>query len=115
MFQLRWLLFVGCCSVSDRTATLEVMEELSERGRFVKEEDVPEVDGFPYHHQAARPEERLINDYAVVQEAVRKMVTGVAFLAVSWSTVVLLGGFVTELPAMEFWFVAIMSLVLASR
>lgn len=74
-----------------------------------------EGNGFAFAcHQvvAARPEERLINDYAVVQEGARKLVAGAAFLAV---TVVLLGGLVTELPDREFWLVTLMSLVFGSR
>uniref|UniRef100_A0A0D9WE88 Uncharacterized protein n=1 Tax=Leersia perrieri TaxID=77586 RepID=A0A0D9WE88_9ORYZ len=54
---------------------------------------------------------RIINDVAVTQAIVAKLVTGTGFLSLTWSTVVLLGGFVSVLPIKEFWF---LSTVLAS-
>ncbi|CAN6361973.1 unnamed protein product [Urochloa humidicola] len=52
---------------------------------------------------ARRPEEKLINDYAVLQATVRKVAVGVAYLSLTWSTVVLLGGFVSVLKLTDFW------------
>jgi hypothetical protein len=36
--------------------------------------------------------------------ATRNVGSAVAFLALTWSTVVLLGGFISELRVKEFWF-----------
>jgi len=61
------------------------------------------------HVLARRPEERLINDYAVLQATVRKVATGLAYLSLTWSTVVLLGGFVPVLKLIDFWFLTAVS------
>lgn len=63
---------------------------------------------------ARRPEEWLINDYALVQAVVGKFVTGLAFLALTWSTVVLLGGYIGALRIKDFWALTVISFVLAS-
>jgi hypothetical protein len=55
-----------------------------------------------------------INDVAITQAVIGKLVTGVGYLSLTWSTVVLLGGFVSAVPINEFWFLTAISLVLAS-
>lgn len=44
-----------------------------------------------------------------------KAMTGLGYLALMWSTVVLLGGFVTVLQKKDFWSVTIISMVQAVR
>ncbi|RLN29719.1 uncharacterized protein C2845_PM05G00980 [Panicum miliaceum] len=58
---------------------------------------------------ARRPEEKLINDYAALQATVRKVAIGLAYLSLTWSTVVLLGGFVSVLKLIDFWFLTAIS------
>ncbi|CAM0148818.1 unnamed protein product [Urochloa decumbens] len=62
---------------------------------------------------ARRPEEKLINDYAVLQATARKIAIGLAYLSLTWSTVVLLGGFVSNLELIDFWFLTAISTVFA--
>uniref|UniRef100_I1PTM8 Uncharacterized protein n=1 Tax=Oryza glaberrima TaxID=4538 RepID=I1PTM8_ORYGL len=65
--------------------------------------------------QAGRPEpDALINSIAIIRAFTAKVVAGVGFLALTWSTVVLLGGFVSALPIKEFWFLTFISMILAS-
>jgi hypothetical protein len=64
---------------------------------------------------ARRPEVRLINDYELVQATVRKLATVVGYLSLTWSTVVLLGGFVTELQLADFWTITALSATFAFR
>jgi hypothetical protein len=59
--------------------------------------------------RARRPEERLINDYLLLESAARKVATGLAYLLLTWSTVVLLGGFVSVLKLIDFWCLAAIS------
>ncbi|XP_015692523.1 uncharacterized protein LOC107304171 [Oryza brachyantha] len=61
-----------------------------------------------------RQEDLLINDVVIAQAIVGMLVTGSGFLALTWSTVVLLGGFVSALPIKEFWFLTAIGTVLAS-
>ncbi|CAN6335178.1 unnamed protein product [Urochloa humidicola] len=61
------------------------------------------------HFRTRRPEVRLINDYAVIQDTLRKVATGLAYLSLTWSTVVLLGGFVSVLKLIDFWFLTAIS------
>jgi hypothetical protein len=58
---------------------------------------------------ARRLEERLINDYAELQATLRKVVNSLAYLSLTWSTVVLLGGFVSVLKLIDFWFLTAIS------
>lgn len=60
-------------------------------------------------YRARRPEERLINDYLLLESAARKVATGLAYLLLTWSTVVLLGGFVSALKLIDFWCLAAIS------
>ncbi|RLM85287.1 uncharacterized protein C2845_PM04G00040 [Panicum miliaceum] len=49
-----------------------------------------------------RPEE-LLNSYVKLRMATGNITSGLGFLALLWSTVVLLGGLVSDLPMMQFW------------
>jgi hypothetical protein len=64
--------------------------------------------------QPKRPEERSLNTFVLVQTYVLKAMTG-GYLAVTWSTVVLLGGFVTALGKYDFWSLTVISLLQAAR
>ncbi|XP_037427106.1 uncharacterized protein LOC119292360 [Triticum dicoccoides] len=61
-----------------------------------------------------RPEE-LINSYAKAGVGVRKIANAIGFLALLWSTVVLLGGFVSVLTIKDFWSLSVLSLLMASK
>ncbi|KAF7051677.1 hypothetical protein CFC21_059892 [Triticum aestivum] len=61
-----------------------------------------------------RPEE-LINYYAMSSSAARNIASAAGFFALLWSTVVLLGGFVSVLPVKDFWFLSLLSFLMASR
>lgn len=65
--------------------------------------------------QPKRPEERSLNTFVLVQTYVLKAMTGLGYLALTWSTVVLLGGFVTALGKYDFWSLTVISLLQAAR
>jgi hypothetical protein len=62
-----------------------------------------------------RPEERLINDVAVLQATVRRVAVALAYLSLTWSTVVLLGGFVSVLKLIDFWYLTAISAAFAVK
>ncbi|KAM3300171.1 hypothetical protein ACQJBY_041283 [Aegilops geniculata] len=66
-------------------------------------------------HARARPEEMSLNSYALLQAYVLMAVTGLGYLALTWSTVVLLGGFVSSLGKKDFWCLTGISMVQAAR
>jgi hypothetical protein len=59
--------------------------------------------------EAGRTTVMLINDYLLLESAARKVATGLAYLLLTWSTVVLLGGFVSVLKLIDFWCLAAIS------
>ncbi|PNT63997.1 uncharacterized protein LOC112268781 [Brachypodium distachyon] len=61
------------------------------------------------------PEKASINSYALLRAYVLMAVTGLGYLALTWSTVVLLGGFVTSLGRKDFWCLTGISMVQACR
>ncbi|KAM3300170.1 hypothetical protein ACQJBY_041282 [Aegilops geniculata] len=64
--------------------------------------------------ERARPEEVSLNSYVLLQAYILMAVTGLGYLALTWSTVVLLGGFVTSLGNKDFWCLTCISLVQAA-
>jgi hypothetical protein len=64
--------------------------------------------------EPGRPEE-LINHYATLKTATGNIANGLGFLALLWSTVVLLGGFVNVLRIKEFWVLTGLSILMACR
>ncbi|KAF0895095.1 hypothetical protein E2562_006802 [Oryza meyeriana var. granulata] len=74
-----------------------------------------EDDPFGVKSMDDRPEVRFINRYVLLQTCVLMAVRGTAFLALTWSTVVLLGGFVTLLQKKDFWYLTLISLIQSSR
>ena len=63
---------------------------------------------------AGRPEE-LLNSYVKLRMAAGKIASGLGVLALLWSTVVLLGGFVSDLPMTQFWIITVISFVMACK
>ncbi|XP_044377344.1 uncharacterized protein [Triticum aestivum] len=61
-----------------------------------------------------RPEE-LINYYVKSRVAARNMAGAAGFFALLWSTVVLLGGYVSVLTIKDFWSLSVLSLLMASQ
>lgn len=61
-----------------------------------------------------RPEE-LINGYVRLVAVTANITSGVGTLALLWSTVVLLGGFVVVLKIKEFWVLTVLSFLMALR
>jgi hypothetical protein len=59
--------------------------------------------------------ERIINHYVLVLTVALMTVRGLGVLAFAWSTVVLLGGFVTLLGRLDFWFVTLISFAQSAR
>ncbi|XP_020194672.1 uncharacterized protein [Aegilops tauschii subsp. strangulata] len=72
-------------------------------------------EGRPSPLKRVRPEERSLNHYVLWQTYVLMAVRGLGYLALLWSTVVLLGGFVTLLRRKDFWCLATISMLQASR
>ncbi|XP_073352409.1 uncharacterized protein [Aegilops tauschii subsp. strangulata] len=60
-------------------------------------------------------EEMSLNRYAAMQAYLLMGVTGLGYLALLWSTVVLLGGFVTALGKKDFWCLTAISMIQAAR
>ena len=61
-----------------------------------------------------RPEVRVINKYLVIMAFIRIGLKGIGALALLWATVVLLGGFVSDLTKTDFWFLTIIGFVQAA-
>ncbi|KAF7050133.1 hypothetical protein CFC21_058542 [Triticum aestivum] len=76
---------------------------------------VKRITGSGRSNPEKRPEDKSLNSYALLQAYVLMAVTGLGYLALTWSTVVLLGGFVTSLGNKDFWCLTCISLVQAAR
>ncbi|VAH54252.1 unnamed protein product [Triticum turgidum subsp. durum] len=61
-----------------------------------------------------RPEVRIINKYAVILAFIQFGVKGMGTLTPLWGTAVLLGGFVSSLKQIDFWFLTIIVLLQAA-
>ncbi|KAM0890839.1 hypothetical protein ACQ4PT_026779 [Festuca glaucescens] len=59
--------------------------------------------------------EKSLNRYVFMQSYLMMAVTGIGYLALMWSTVVLLGGFVTTLGKKDFWCITAISMIQAAR
>ena len=60
------------------------------------------------------PEEIWLNRITMVRAYLLKVVTGIGYLALTWSTVVLLGGFFTALGKKDFWCLTFISMIQAA-
>jgi hypothetical protein len=59
--------------------------------------------------------EELINSYLKLRTATGNIAGGLGVLALLWCTVVLLGGFVSDLRLKDFWFLTVLSFIMASK
>ncbi|CAL4977391.1 unnamed protein product [Urochloa decumbens] len=64
--------------------------------------------------QKLMPEMRIINRYAIFRAYILKAIKLVGSLALLWSTVVLLGGFVTLLKKKDFWYLTLIGFIQAA-
>lgn len=71
--------------------------------------------GPPKPLDIAPPEEWSLNAYVLFQTYVLMALTGLGYLALMWSTVVLLGGFVNSLGTKDFWCLTAISMMLVAR
>jgi hypothetical protein len=62
-----------------------------------------------------RRKEKSLNRYVFMQSYLLMAVIGIGYLALMWSTVVLLGGFVTTLRKKDFWCITVISMMQAAR
>uniref|UniRef100_K4A2E5 Uncharacterized protein n=1 Tax=Setaria italica TaxID=4555 RepID=K4A2E5_SETIT len=60
-----------------------------------------------------RPEELMINSYVRLRAANGNIASALGFLALLWSTVVVLGGFIDDLQLKEFWVLTALSFLMA--
>ncbi|XBI96479.1 hypothetical protein VPH35_032755 [Triticum aestivum] len=61
-----------------------------------------------------RPEVRIINKYALIMAYIRMGMKGIGALMLLWATVVLLGGFVSDLTKNDFWYLTIIAFMQAA-
>jgi len=68
----------------------------------------------PPQGETIKPEE-LINGYLRLRKGIGNAASALGAMALLWSSVVLLGGFVSDLRVKDFWFVTVLSFVMASK
>lgn len=77
-----------------------------------KAEDV--LEGLDEYDLSKRPEVRIINRYVRIRTCLMMVLRAVGSLALLWATVVLLGGFVTLLKKVDFWYLTLIGFVQAA-
>ena len=61
-----------------------------------------------------RPEVRILNRYVFTMVYIRLGVKSMGTLGLLWATVVLLGGFVSDLARIDFWYLTIIGFIQAA-
>jgi len=65
--------------------------------------------------EVGRPEELMINRATRLWKDTGDIASALGYLAVFWSTVVLLGGFVGDLLLKEFWVLTALSIIMSFK
>lgn len=89
-------------------------EGISGVSRSRIEKLLQEEDALAERELAQRPEVRILNRYAVVRANLLMAQKLAGSLALLWSTVVLLGGFVTALTRKDFWYLTFIGFMQAA-
>lgn len=83
--------------------------------RELQEEMAEDVlEGLDEYDISKRPEVRIINRYARFRTGIMLLFKAVGSLALLWSTLVILRGFVTLLKEVDFWYLTFIGIVQAA-
>uniref|UniRef100_A0A453DF46 Uncharacterized protein n=1 Tax=Aegilops tauschii subsp. strangulata TaxID=200361 RepID=A0A453DF46_AEGTS len=73
-----------------------------------------EFEAFSEEELRRRPEVRIINKYALTVAYIRFALKSIGALLLLWATVVLLGGFVSSLKRVDFWYLTTIAFLQAA-